>query len=273
MLISKKIKAIILDLDGTLLTSKLEISNFTNDFLKHVSSKNVKIIIASGRTAFAAKEFLKNFTMNSPIVLANGAVIMDSKLEKTIAEKNLNSEIAKTIYNNAKKFNVPINILTNHKIFIDYNHIKDYKILSGTDNSYFNSFENLSFDSEKIIKIELDATKTKDIKSIKRVIALSQKYLNIKINIVNSYKNFFEIIAPNINKWNAIETVLNWQNINAEDVIAFGDAENDVDMIKNAGIGIAMENSDKKLKVIADYICGNNNEDGIGIFLKQHFLF
>ena len=76
----------------------------------------------------------------------------------------------------------------------------------------------------------------------------------------------------NVDKWYAIEYLINKLNIDKEEVITIGDNVNDEKMIVNAGMGVAMEQSTPKIRDIAKYVTKNNNEDGVGEAVKKFML-
>ncbi len=78
---------------------------------------------------------------------------------------------------------------------------------------------------------------------------------------------YTEITNKNVNKWTAIEYLLEIENIKPEEVVAIGDNVNDKKMIQNAGIGVAMEQTAPEVKEIADIITQSNDEDGVANFL------
>ncbi len=78
-----------------------------------------------------------------------------------------------------------------------------------------------------------------------------------------------EILRDGINKGSALKWLCDKKGIKRENVIAFGDNYNDIEMIEFAGVGVAMENGEEELKKSADYIALNNNDDGVGKFLKD----
>ena len=73
-------------------------------------------------------------------------------------------------------------------------------------------------------------------------------------------------------KWVAINSIIEKFGISKENVIAFGDDINDLEMIKNAGTGVAMGNAEEQLKSIANYITDTNVNDGVAMFLKKYIL-
>ena len=80
---------------------------------------------------------------------------------------------------------------------------------------------------------------------------------------------YFEFMAPGINKGNALAGSLPKIGIDASEVIAFGDAQNDISMLEWAGIGVAMGNATDAAKAAADEVTASNNEDGIALALDK----
>lgn len=80
---------------------------------------------------------------------------------------------------------------------------------------------------------------------------------------------YTEISSKNVNKWNAIEFLINKLGIVKNEVIAIGDNMNDICMIENAGLGIGMKNSSPKVLEVANYITIGNNENGVGNSIEK----
>ena len=81
-----------------------------------------------------------------------------------------------------------------------------------------------------------------------------------------------QIINSKASKWTAIMNLAEKLNIENKDIIAFGDDVNDFDMIENAGVGVAMGNSEEKIKEIADFITDTNEIDGVAKFLEENII-
>lgn len=80
----------------------------------------------------------------------------------------------------------------------------------------------------------------------------------------------FEYMDPRVSKTNGLSKVMKMHGWTLENLLAFGDADNDEDMVKNAGLGVAMSNGSEKTKLAADYITADNDNDGIAFFLKSN---
>lgn len=80
-----------------------------------------------------------------------------------------------------------------------------------------------------------------------------------------------ELIPPNVNKARALRTISERLKIDVSQIIAFGDGENDVEMLKTAGYGVAMAQGMESPKEVADFITVSNDEGGVGVFLDKIF--
>ena len=116
--------------------------------------------------------------------------------------------------------------------------------------------------------------KIKKIKNIDvlEVAHMSRKIIKSGTEEYNIKYYYSEISSQNVNKWSAIQFLINKLGIKEENVIAIGDNMNDISMIKNAGLGVAMENSAPVVKEIADIVTKNNNENGVGEVIKNYIL-
>ena len=84
--------------------------------------------------------------------------------------------------------------------------------------------------------------------------------------------SYAELLPKNTNKWSAIENLIDKLNIKPHEVIAIGDNFNDVDMIKNAGLGVAMNNGSPMVKEVASVIAPSNDKDGVAVVLERYIL-
>ena len=83
---------------------------------------------------------------------------------------------------------------------------------------------------------------------------------------------YTEVSSKNVDKWYAIEEIMKLENIEQEEVMSFGDNNNDILMIKNAGLGIAMGHSNNEVKKVADVITATNDEEGVAKVLEELIL-
>ncbi len=93
-----------------------------------------------------------------------------------------------------------------------------------------------------------------------------------EFEVVSSHFDNFEVTGKGVSKGNAVKVLANYYGIDSEQVICIGDSENDLSMIKYAGLGIAMGNADENVKEAAKYITDNNNCDGVAKAIEKFVL-
>ena len=247
----KKIKAVILDLDGTLLDDDKKISDKTIDFLKSIKN-DIKIILASARQISTIKPYLNQIDIldkDNYTICFNGSLVVNNEEDIIFS-----SYIGKDVLNNIDSFILENNIKWTYYLY-------DNRLLRN-DIIDLNMFIN----QNKIYKI-VGVSATEEIQKIKKKLP---KYILDNLEITSSEENRIEFVAKGMTKVKAIEMLLNKLNIRKEEIIAIGDGDNDIEMIKYAGIGIAMLNAPDIVKKHADIITKySNNNDGIYDVLKN----
>jgi hydroxymethylpyrimidine pyrophosphatase-like HAD family hydrolase len=81
-----------------------------------------------------------------------------------------------------------------------------------------------------------------------------------------------ELLPVSVNKWTALEVIAERLSVRPEEIAAFGDDVNDIEMITNAGCGVAMDNAKAVVKAAANYICGTNDNDGPAKWIEENML-
>ena len=97
------------------------------------------------------------------------------------------------------------------------------------------------------------------------------KSLGDRLNIYQSKPTYLEIMNKDVSKPKAIEKLLSLYDIDSSEIVAIGDNYNDADMLKYAGVGIAMGNAPDKVKLVSDFITLSNDEDGIVTAVNKYF--
>ena len=274
-------KVIIMDVDGTLLNSKKEITSKTRDTLIKAQEIGIKLILASGRPTTGLYDFAKELKMdkyNGLLISFNGSKVVDFTTNNILFNKTMDVTDCKNVLEHLKKFKV--------KPMIDKD---DYLYV----NNVFDNIINLNNEPFNVIEYEARGGKFKlcekddlaafvDYPLNKILIAGDPEYLKANyLKIMEPFKNtlncmftgpfYFEFTAKGIDKAKAIETVLIPMGYKNSDIVAFGDGENDISMIRYAGIGVAMGNAVDKLKDLADGITLSNEDDGIAVALYKYF--
>ena len=287
-------KLVVIDLDGTMLNSYGVVTNETKEVIKKVEKQGVEVVIASGRPIDSIKEIAKEIESKNYFIAGNGAIIYDIKNDEIIYEKTLSKEkvleIIKICEDNSISYNIyteneilatslKYNVLYYHKENLKKEESKKTKINLVKDMyEYVKNKEDARF-----LKITIcDENKTvfnsiiRKVKEIKDIEALEISHMSRK-TIKQGTEEFeisyyyTEISTGNVDKWNAIEFLMEKLKIDKEEIMAIGDNLNDKKMIENAGLGVAMGQSTPTILELADEVTSTNDEEGISKILQKYY--
>ena len=266
-----KYKIIALDIDGTLNSSKHKVLPETKDALIAAQEKGLKLVLASGRPTPGMMDLAKELQLEKfgGFVLSyNGGRITNIKTGEIVHEVFLTPEEAHEIYDFAKENNVNImaydggDIITeDHDEYIQIESDLNAMPLKKTDNFrkavVNNTIKTLTTGAPEIIA-EMEA-------------GYIQKFGD-RFSICRSMPFFLEVMPQGINKAASLGRLLETLNMTPADMVACGDGFNDLEMVKYAGLGVAMGNAVAEVKAVADYVTKSNDDNGI-VDVIEKFIF
>lgn len=269
-------KLVAIDMDGTLLNSKGSISDRTRQAIYDASKKGVYIVLATGRILKSAVNHAIELNLNRPIISSNGAVIVDEN-QNIIYQKPMKSQSVKKITEIGESENIYFHFYDDDSF---YSNIYIEEVLN-----FYNSEESKKNGNEIKFNVFDDVNeiiRNKDINVYKflfldddrsKLDKLKVRLKDIQdISICSSWGNNLEVMDRDVSKGNGLKYLCNKLNISAENVIAIGDNENDISMLKYAGLGVAMGNGVEKAKSISDLITSTNDEDGVAKVIEKYIL-
>lgn len=285
-------KLVATDLDGTMLNSYGMVTENTKKAIKKTIEKGTDVVIASGRPIDSIKTIAKEIGSNNYFIAGNGALIYDIKKDEIIYEKYMTKqkvlEIIKKCEENSISYNVYTDktiLATSLKYNVLYYHKENLK-KEESKKTNISIVENMyeyvkDMQEEKFLKITICDESQSIFQSIIRklrqideievldVSHMSRKVIRQGTEEVPIEYYYTEISLANVDKWNAIEFLMQRLEILKEEVITIGDNINDKKMIENAGLGIAMKGSTPIVLDVANYITDTNNEDGVAKALEK----
>ena len=287
-------KLIAIDLDGTMLNSYGIVTENTKNTISKIIESGVDIIIASGRPIDSIKAIAKEIKSKKYFIAGNGALVYDIQKDEIIYEKNMSKEKVLEIIKICEENSIFYNVYTNKTILskslkhnVLYYHKENLKKEENKKtniNIVSNMYEYVkNIKEDKFLKITIcDESKTifnsiiRKLREIAEIEVLDVEHMSRKIikqgteDIPIEYY-YTEISLANVDKWNAIEFLIEKLKIKPEEVIAIGDNINDKKMIENAGLGIAMKGSTPLVTEVADDIAESNNEEGVSKILQKYY--
>lgn len=270
-------KLICIDMDGTLLIDKKTISKRNRRVIRGANKKGVRIAICTGRIFASAEYFSDLLGVKSPVIAANGAYIMDKDSDEVVYNASIGAEKCKKLLSVFKQCDIYPHFYTNDMIFTE-NVIfssrfyaeanktlsKDKQIKVVLVNDWDEVFKKYGTEIFKGIGVDSDIEKIKKAKIALRGMD--------EFEVVSSSSDNFEVTNKGVTKGNAVKILADYYGINREEVICIGDSENDLSMLKFAGLGVAMGNGDEVVKEVSQYITDTNNNDGVAKAIEKFVL-
>lgn len=266
-----KYRAIISDLDGTLLNGEHKISEYTKEIIRKIIGKGVKFIIATGRHHKDALCFKNQLGADSYLVSANGSKVHDNKNNEIISH-NIPGELTDKLLDIKISDEIVRGVYAGDEWLTEF-HISEfdeYHVESGFKPRVIN-FETLR--GKDISKIFYISENIKALEELEKVLKQNKEFTE-RLDITASLDKCLEIMVKEATKGNAVKEILEKEGILPEEAIAFGDGLNDKEMLQVVGKGIVMGNASEKLKkLLPDYeVIGTSSEDAEGHYLEKIFL-
>ena len=248
-------KLIVTNFDKTLIDDDLAIPITTVIAIDRIRRKNVKFAVATSREVSFVKFYIKDVNFIDYIIAMDGSYIYDVVKEKVIFEKSLKITDIKKIVNKYRKMPVKIYLYTdNSRCYL--NDLKeDTKEIIIRD---LNDF----LKNNKVYKIEIHAD-DKLRKEIKKEIDDSDYTVSTNLHDYENKEFFVEITYKDISKYSGLTKVLKKEKIELEEVVAYGNNYNDMEVLSNAGETVAVSNAISAVKKICNKKTTSNNEKGI----------
>lgn len=256
----KKIKIAFFDIDGTLIDiDKKVITAKMLETLVKLKERGIILCLATGRSPMTLPPF-QNVAFDV-FLTYNGSYCYNA--EKTILSTPIPSSDVKQLLKNAADIGRPVSIATKDRLAANGSDrdLADYYGIEKLEVEIADDFDMLL--QEEIYQVMLGlyepeyAGMMKDISHAK---------------ITAWWDRAVDIIPAESGKGAAVEKILEYYHLDRAEAIAFGDGNNDIDMLLSVGTGVAMANGSKQLKAVADDICGHVAEDGIYYYCLEHGL-
>lgn len=262
------------DLDETLLKSDKTISQFTLDFFKEFTAAGNKLVLSSGRSLKSVMKVKNDLKLNMPgvyLCASNGAIAYDCENNSILFEARMKMEHVKAVWEMAQERDIYVQTYTDDELVVKERSPENelYLKYCPLPLKFSNKpWEDLEKPPCKVLAISLD-NKAKLSAFAAEII---EKYRELDSFFSSEY--YLEVIDRNAGKGNGLIHICEALNIPIENSFAFGDEENDITMLKAAGHGVAMQNSNPKLFDICDEITEfDNNSDGLAKYmLKQKII-
>lgn len=265
-------KLIGVDLDGTLLNSKNEISNYSKEVIYKALDQGNKVALITGRDYYSSIHIAKELfsrTDGGLLASSNGANVYDLKSSKTVINHLIKKEIVKDIISFSRNLGLTYFIYKDNKVLVDKIETYDIDYIHTKNKIDIVVVDNLEDEvNEGLNKVVISGKPDKIRENIEKI---KGRFSN-EINPVHSMPQFIDCIPAGINKGICINELGKYYNIDRKDIVSFGDGINDIEMLEASGIAVSMGNAVDSVKKISDYVGLSNHEDGVAKFIENYVL-
>lgn len=274
-------KLICIDLDGTLLNSRKQVSGWTRTVLQQAQERGVQLAISTGRTYADASCYAERLGLQAAIIASNGAYVKPNDTVQPLCESPIGAGLMLRIVEICRKYRVkPCFHALEHEFYSSvslgllarfFACKNGFRQTANIRHRYLGGYwgwGNLDVrERNRIVKcviIDFNAVKMQKLRNeFTRIEALE---------VVSSWPNNLELNRKGVSKGKGVELLTDFYNLKKEEVIAIGDSENDLSMIRFAGLGVAMGNAAGAIKEQADYVADTNENDGVAKVIEKFVL-
>lgn len=265
------IKMIVCDLDGTLLNNEELISTRNLNAIKKLKQQGYIFGFASGRPICSIENLMGKWNINTEIIDfiigLNGGDVKDYCLSKEEKFFQIDGQLIKDVISHFEGYSVNFGVYNNNHLVV----LKDDNLAKRLATSdcipyIVSKFDDIYNSQQSKLIVICDPS------DMTMVAKHGQKFKHPQLKSLQAGKIEYEYMHPQLSKSLGLKTVCSWHNIELNNLLAFGDADNDADMIRDAGIGVAMDNASPLTKSYANYVTLNNQEDGAAYFLEENII-
>ncbi|MDG3086231.1 Cof-type HAD-IIB family hydrolase [Vibrio hannami] len=270
-------KVLALDLDGTVLNNEHGIHPEVKAAIREAKEK-CHVVLVTGRHHTAAKPYYEELELDTPAICCNGTYVYDYHNHKVLAENAISKPNAQQFLALANEYKMKVVLYVTHSMVysrsqpIDYMHALEewatsFEESRKPDIRKIDSFEKEIEDAEYIWKFVIEG-EPDSIAQIEDLDFVKQNFSGER-----SWSNRVDFANSGNAKGIRLAQYLEQNGYQPEEVMAVGDNHNDISMIKLAGLGVAMQNADEKVKQAADLVCEtDNNEGGLARLIREQII-
>jgi len=269
---------IAIDLDGTLLSPEGKVTPRTKEAVHSALRAGLLICFATGRNMTESQMVLEAVAHYDTAVFVGGAMVVDTKQRLTLHRTCMQSDLARELCAALETMgHAALALQDTGMAGVDYL-ITDGVVLNHATNQWLKvtrasvhkTKELTTYAHEHTVRIGIVAA-TEDAQRVQQELTakFEGRIVCHSIHVAAYGVDVLEIFDPAVNKWEGILHVARRHGILPQQIIAIGDDVNDLPMLKNAGLGVAMGNARPEAIAVSDKVIGHNHEDGLAVFIEE----
>ncbi len=268
----KGIKLIVTDMDGTLLSNNQTIHPKDIEILQTLSKQGFIIVIASGRIFSMLETYYHTLDCVDYVISSNGAAIDEIRMKKTIYQSIIEDEMVYKVLDFCLKHKIECNLLSREACYFPKDSIRKERFVIYNDLASLNHLERIQirgYESLKPVDNHIEKMLVYESNLEKRNLVKSFIESETNLAYTVSDHHLIDISNQDISKGNALQRLMFHLNIRPQEVLAFGDFDNDISLFQHARIKVAMGNAVDALKAQATHITRTNQQQGVAFALNN----
>lgn len=267
------IKLIAIDLDGTLLTSDKTISDRNKQAIAAAKQAGVHVVLCTGRPIMGIMGFLQQLNLldaNCYCISFNGGLVQETRTRAIIAQKQLPLADAQFLYETLWAHGLPFNVIDDQKVYEPIYPAHNRSL-------YPDIIKNLTFEQRQLSEFAPEKQFGKGLccciqEKLDAAIPSLQHLLSERFNLFKSRPILLELLPQGVDKGYGLQQLCRYLQLSPQQVMAIGDEENDLAMLRFAEYGVAMDNATDDVKELACFVTRNNDQDGVAWAIEQYVL-
>ncbi|MEQ1893614.1 MAG: HAD family hydrolase [Planctomycetota bacterium] len=269
-------RALVLDLDGTLITDEGKIHPRSLAALRALDARGVRVMVATGRSELGVLAVLDELAFDTPAIVFNGAGLWCPREKRLLEERLLSDRVVARCFAYAERSGLlPVLQRAGAKYALPPRDATEANALSGLEGLRHVPWDELP--REYVIRVTFFSARHADSGALARevedAIACPLHVTHFPLNALATHRAspllVVDIQPPSRGKGEALRFLSERYGIRAEEVVAVGDADNDIPMLAAAGLGVAMQNSMPSTRAVARRVIGDNNGDAIARLIEE----
>ena len=270
----KMYRLLALDMDGTLLNSRKEISRATMEALNRLVERGIAVSLCTGRGVAELKDYEKEFAEIPYGILNSGGCVYDFRAKKPLYRKLLDDDVVLECLKAAGKVSAMPYLLTTDASVAQTEDMRDVSVFHmGIYQPMYDRVATVVPDAEEYVRTHPgDSLKLciyhrdEETREITRA-----SIAHLGMQLADAESTSLEVSPPGITKARGLEILCEYLNIPIEKTVAVGDADNDLDVLRAAGLAVAMGNANEHVKEVCNVVVSDNDHDGIVELIDRFF--
>lgn len=265
---NRRIDLIAVDLDGTLLNSRHQLTARTVDALRQAAARGVHVVLATGKTRYSALDAIRQLDLQTPGVFLQGLIVAnaDGSVRRQLT---LEAATVVALADFARAHGISTVAYSGDNIFTERRTHHTDKLIA------YHEPTPQEVTSYADILAEYPVAKMLLIDEVERIGGYRDavaRQLGDRVTLVQALADMLEVLPPGASKGAGLRSVLEDLGVDPAHVMAIGDGENDVEMLRLAGLGVAVGNAMPQAKAAADVVVASNDEDGVAEAVERFVL-